>query len=352
MTTRRFANSFHKKVKHPPNDPAALKWHYKGIMREIVGYFDAQARRDPERFVYANYETVLAGCKKFGGDRYSESAFWQALRELRERRIISKQVERERWVPVGKKGHKVLRKLKGCIVVPHDCVCRMVGDECEFVGPLQACGRWKRTGDAGPSSVLFWNGCTDHSAVVSAVPNTVASAVVSTVPSTVSTSVQAADEAGTEDQNSGLSRLAVEADAAARTVPAVPAGQTTQPKAGGQGRQDERGGASLSQKQPQNQTPTAWQEFTKAATFLLCDEMLYASPKPGEHEKVLGQLAALGGDVEDFCDEINEWAAAQSPPLNTLHYGRWTRWLEQSSERIAQYAELLRQQAARKTRNT
>jgi hypothetical protein len=86
-------------------------------------------------------------------------------------------------------------------------------------------------------------------------------------------------------------------------------------------------------------TKTPWQQFMqKAEEAELCDEMLFATPLPGEGEAVLRQLEMLGGDVEELVDEIDSWADAQSPPLNMLRLGRWTRWLEQYSGRIASLA--------------
>jgi len=167
MTTRRFADSFHPKVKPPAGEPCALKWHYTGVMRELVGYFDNMAAIDPggERFVFTSIAYILknAKVKRYNGKPYSESAIRHALAELRARRIISKQLVRERWVKSGERGHQVLRKLTGSIVAPHDCIAHMVGDECHFVGPVtHRCGRWQRTGDAGPGSVLYWAGCAQH----------------------------------------------------------------------------------------------------------------------------------------------------------------------------------------------
>jgi hypothetical protein len=164
----RFANSFHPKVKPPAGEPCALKWHYSGVMRELVGYFESMATLefDPtgERFVYTSVAYLLRKGKlaRYKGTAYSESAIRHALAELRARRIISKPLERERWLSSGEKGHEVLRKLTGSIVALHDCIAHKVGDECHFVGPMKLCGRWQRTGDGGPGSVLYWNGCAQH----------------------------------------------------------------------------------------------------------------------------------------------------------------------------------------------
>jgi hypothetical protein len=95
-----------------------------------------------------------------------------------------------------------------------------------------------------------------------------------------------------------------------------------------------------------------WQDFiTKAQAFGLGDEMIYATPKPEEIEAVLRQLKQLGGDIELLADEIDDWKDMQSPPLNTLRYGRWTRWLEQSPKLIAhavEYQKLTEQRKLRK----
>jgi hypothetical protein len=99
-----------------------------------------------------------------------------------------------------------------------------------------------------------------------------------------------------------------------------------------------------------------WQAFiTKARESELCDEMFLATPKPEEIEAVLKQVEQLGGDIGTLVDEIDEWKDMQSPPLNTLQYGRWTRWLEQSPGLIAsaiQSLQLLKQlDEKRKLRN-
>src|SRR5260221_9740850 len=109
MKPRSFENNFHSKIKPPAGETCACKFHYSGILREIVGYYELQALRDTtgERFVYAGYADARAHCKKFNKIGYGESRFWEALREVRERRIISNQVVRERWVSSGKKGRLV-----------------------------------------------------------------------------------------------------------------------------------------------------------------------------------------------------------------------------------------------------
>jgi hypothetical protein len=336
MTTRRFANNFHRKTQPASGQRCTLKDHYSGVMRELVGYLDSLAAKDPtgERFVYAKTETIFKHCKTFAGMGYGKRVLQYAIAEARARRIISNQVVRERWVGSGKKGQKVLRSLKGCIVAPHDCIAHMVGgSECDFVGPMRQCGRWQRTGDGGPGSVLYWNGCTKHAAPVQPVCIAGAAPVQPVcTPCALADSSQASDFSEVNPKNGGQAVEAVRTEQAERTGPAVPAVEVApvQSKNGQAGRPELARSSSLSK----TQTPAAWLEFTKAAYGLLPDEMLYATPKPGEYEQVLAQLAALDGNVENLCDEICEWAEAQSPPLSTLNFGRWTRWLEQGAPRI------------------
>jgi helix-turn-helix protein len=86
-------------------------------------------------------------------------------------------------------------------------------------------------------------------------------------------------------------------------------------------------------------TKQQWQDFIqRAQAFNLDNVMIYATPKPEEMEAVLKQLEMLGGDIELLADEIDDWVDMQSPPLHTLQYGRWTRWLEQSTGHIAELA--------------
>jgi hypothetical protein len=54
--------------------------------------------------------------------------------------------------------------------------------------------------------------------------------------------------------------------------------------------------------------------------------MRHASPTEEERDKVLAQLDEIGAD--NLCDAIDDWVDMQSPPIHTLQYGRWKRWLE------------------------
>ena len=147
---RSFAGSFNPVSYH---ENCSLKNHYRGAMREVVGYLDKLANLNPERFVFPSVDDIVEHCKKYQtknlhGKRWVE----KVLAELRHRRILSGRVQRVVF--------RVERD--GWIMAPHDCVTRRVEDACIFVGPMHGCGRWQRTGDGGPGSVLYWNGCRDH----------------------------------------------------------------------------------------------------------------------------------------------------------------------------------------------
>jgi hypothetical protein len=146
-------------------------------MRELIGFFDEMAALDAtgERFVFTStayiIETAEKNCKRFNGKPYSESSIRHGLAEARARRVISKLLERERWLPSGEKGHQMLRALGGSIVANHDCVTHFENGECTWVGPMHGCGRWQRTGNGGPGTVLYWNGCGLHSPATGGLPN-------------------------------------------------------------------------------------------------------------------------------------------------------------------------------------
>jgi len=157
MTTRKFQTSFHPLVKPPAEEPCELKWHYTGVMRELVGYLDKMADRDPtgERFVFTSVEYLLENekLKRFNGAAYGERAIRYALAELRERWILSKPLHRERWMPSGQKGHLILRRLKGSIMAPHASLAIADGYTCRLGEPFTVPGtHWNYES----SKLIYW----------------------------------------------------------------------------------------------------------------------------------------------------------------------------------------------------
>jgi hypothetical protein len=69
-----------------------------------------------------------------------------------------------------------------------------------------------------------------------------------------------------------------------------------------------------------------WVKFVTDSTAALPDAMRCAEPTGEERKKVLAQLDEIGAEALGLA--ISGWAEQQSPPLRTLEYGRWKRWLE------------------------
>ena len=94
---RRFVASYRKRVELGGNKKCTLKRHFRGGLREVVGFLDLLASKDPERFVWPHVSTIVAHCRKFGKkDQYNERWVQYALAYLRSRHMISSRVTRLR----------------------------------------------------------------------------------------------------------------------------------------------------------------------------------------------------------------------------------------------------------------
>ena len=135
---RRFANSFRPRYDElMPDESCNLQHHYRGALRELIGWLDLLANNRPDRFVFCGPESMIAHCHYFEEpeNKYSRRQIFYALKEFRARHIISKRlvrlvdgVERE-----------------GFIVAPHDCLClRESETDCVLVGYMNANARWSR----------------------------------------------------------------------------------------------------------------------------------------------------------------------------------------------------------------
>jgi len=110
------------------------KRHSSGVVREVVGYFELHAKNDRERFVWFGVDDLVEHCKRYKGEGYKKRAVEYALKFLRRKHFISRRVQRRRG--------GVLRN--GVIVTPHDSLFKRTKTLCEFVGRLNAPGRWQR----------------------------------------------------------------------------------------------------------------------------------------------------------------------------------------------------------------
>src|SRR5271169_2773251 len=92
---RSFSGSFQRVSQWQPC--YQLAHHYRGAMREVVGFLDLLAANDPERFVFCGVDAIVKHCKKYQsknlhGKRWVE----KVLAELRRRNVVSKALTRIR----------------------------------------------------------------------------------------------------------------------------------------------------------------------------------------------------------------------------------------------------------------
>jgi hypothetical protein len=112
------------------DEACSLKRHFWGCIREVAGYLDHLAKKNPQRFVYASIQTITEGCNKYRKDEphppYSVETVKKAIQFLRDLGVVSAEVHRD-----GRRGF---------IVMPHDMLAaRKVGgklSECRWIGLL------------------------------------------------------------------------------------------------------------------------------------------------------------------------------------------------------------------------
>lgn len=109
------------------------KHHFRGVLREVIGYFELHAKDDRERFVWFSIADLTKHCNRYKSAAYQERAVKYAIAYLRRKHLISKRLERKR--------SGVLRE--GVIVTPHDALFQKTKCLCEFVG-RKVPGRWRR----------------------------------------------------------------------------------------------------------------------------------------------------------------------------------------------------------------
>jgi hypothetical protein len=322
-----------------------LAHHYRGAMREVVSYLDLLAANDEERFVFCSVDNIANHCEKYQSKQLHGKRWVQkVLAELRRRHFVSGRLVRVRRY----------EEVTGFIVAPHSCLTQTMPDgTCIFRGPVQTCGRWERTGDAGPDSVLFWAGCGLHSTGVRPVDRPLERPLRRPLQRPLgrppirplSDSAQPSVETKLNNENAGLTVLAVgneEPKEHVGILPALPAVSTPQ------NQQRQAGPAGIlppSSSSPSKTTPTPRQRFlqfignTEIETQVP-DTMRCATPKEDEFAQIVEQLEALGD--EELASIIYDWEEQQSPPIATLKWGRWTRWLETGKGMVAEKMEDIR----------
>src|SRR5947209_133424 len=114
MTINRGADSVRVTVRQRKDAPHHLKSHFRGCLREVVGYFDRCASKHPNRCIYyAGLEPLLNNCKRYQKDgqgrHYEQSMVLRCLRLLEQWGILT-------WQPWMQ--NRILNK--GWVMAAHD----------------------------------------------------------------------------------------------------------------------------------------------------------------------------------------------------------------------------------------
>lgn len=144
-SSRRFAESFRRVVELGGNKNCSLKRHFRGVLREVVGYLDLMAAKHPEtRFVYCSVDSIIEHCCRFDSKEvYKPRGVKYALEYLRRRHIVS--------VPLLLNCDGQFRE--GFIVAPHEHVTiQTSATKCRFVGMAAPFDCWEQS----PTGEIFW----------------------------------------------------------------------------------------------------------------------------------------------------------------------------------------------------
>ena len=103
-----------------PGELCRLKRHFRGAVREVIGYLERKALQRHDRFVFATEKTIASWCRRYQGKRYSYNYIRHCLEFLRDLGLISERHQRDgRW---------------GFHVLHHDQVCYGTETECRWAG--------------------------------------------------------------------------------------------------------------------------------------------------------------------------------------------------------------------------
>jgi hypothetical protein len=159
----RILSSFQdQRILRSSDEMCSLKLHFTvgSPARQLVGYIELLAAKDPERFVFAKVPSIIGHCEKTykGAETFSRATAYFVLDFLRKQHIISETQTRRRKV-----GY-FMREQRGFYVAMHDTVCcrgtaedvnkfqALIGGApclvhsetkvCQFVGQLKAPGTY------------------------------------------------------------------------------------------------------------------------------------------------------------------------------------------------------------------
>lgn len=120
----RFQQSF-TAVVNTMRGPCQTKRHFRGCVREVIGYLDSLAARDPERFTWVSAAGIVEHCNRFsqGKAPYKLRMVMYALAYLRKHCLIERV-----------KRFRCRARRDGFIVAAHGCFTEQQGTECVWVG--------------------------------------------------------------------------------------------------------------------------------------------------------------------------------------------------------------------------
>lgn len=309
MKSKHFARNFKPIVQLKPGEMCSWKRHYRGALRELIGILNLWASNDPEHFVYAGLDEMVRHCKRYKGKGYSRRQVLYALKELREREIVSKPVTRFRF------GQEII----GVIVVAHDMLVTRHHDcFCVFHG-------FEVPQTALPTA--------PHIALPTA-PQIALQTAPKTAPSV---SPQEIDDVEGSDQKRALNRGSLSTAQTAQTVPTHPTPLTSAAKNGGGMERNGLDSSSASSSQSFTaEELKLWEEMIYHDDFP--EEMIGARPRKDKDEqrRVIEQLKKYG--VEVVVQAIYTWVENRDMGLDGL-VTRWRAWLEEGGPYLRREAE-------------
>jgi hypothetical protein len=98
---------------------AALKRHFIGCERQLIGLAELMAARDPERFVWIKFRSWQKHAQKRDGTLYSKSHIWHRLQILESLGLL---------LPACRYRSRAWRN--GFVVTRHEDVARIEGEHC------------------------------------------------------------------------------------------------------------------------------------------------------------------------------------------------------------------------------
>ena len=124
-----FSRSLKPLVRLKDGKLCSLKRHFKGCMRQVVGYLDLLASKDPDRLVWATAKNIQLHCPTGKGkELYGIRMVERALQAARDTGILSRQhaieLQERRGFIVG----------SAYVVAPHEALTVQNGTCCRFVG--------------------------------------------------------------------------------------------------------------------------------------------------------------------------------------------------------------------------